>query len=103
LQTGDGPLKLDLSGPYDTDDGEVLVDWALQGHGIINRERFLIAGPLASGDLVEVLPDTPPLPSDLAIVYPHKRLLDPKMRVFMDFMIEHCLAQVRAIEAEPAG
>jgi len=48
---------IDLAGPFDTDDGEVLVDWALAGHGVVNLARFLLAEHLASGALVPVLPE----------------------------------------------
>lgn len=103
LTTEDGQLRLDLSGPFDADDGEVLVDWALAGHGIINRARFQVAEHLASGALVEVLSATPPLPAELAVVYPHKRLMDPKLRVFIDFIVEHCRRCITEIEARHAA
>jgi len=99
LRTPEGPQRVELSGPFDTDDGEVLADWALAGHGVVNLARFLLAEHLASGALVEVMADTPPVPADLAIVYPHKRLMDPKLRVFIDFMAEQCRARVTALEA----
>jgi DNA-binding transcriptional LysR family regulator len=99
FQTPEGPLRLELSGPFDTDDGEVLVDWALAGHGVVNLARFLVAEQLASGALVEVLADTPPAPSELAIVYPHKRLMDPKLRVFIDYMAAECRRRVEALHA----
>ncbi|MBA3325556.1 MAG: LysR family transcriptional regulator [Rhodobacteraceae bacterium] len=98
LATPGGPLRLELAGPFDTDDGEVLADWALAGHGVVNLARFLVAGHLASGALVEVLPETPPAPAELAIVYPHKRLMDPKLRVFIDYMAEQCRARVLALQ-----
>ena len=101
--TPEGPLRLDLSGPFDTDDGAVLVDWALAGHGVVNLARFLLAEHLASGALVEVLPDTPPTAAELAIVYPHKRLMDPKLRVFIDYMAAQCRTRVEALHALANG
>jgi DNA-binding transcriptional LysR family regulator len=101
MQTPKGPQRIELAGPFDTDDGEVLADWALAGHGVVNLARFLIAGHLASGALEEVLPETPPAPAELAILYPHKRLMDPKLRVFIDFMAEECRRRVAALDAHP--
>ncbi|CAN5689860.1 LysR family transcriptional regulator [soil metagenome] len=106
LQCPDGRWRFEPAGPFDTDDGEVLIDWALAGHGIINRARFEVAEHLASGALVAVLAQAPPVPAELAIVYPHKRLMDPKLRAFIDFMAEHCRAAVASAEAclaAPAG
>jgi len=99
FSTPEGPLRLELAGPFDTDDGEVLVDWALAGHGVVNLARFLVAEHLASGALVELLADTPPAPAELAIVYPHKRLMDPKLRVFIDYMAEQCRIRIQALHA----
>lgn len=103
LATPEGPMRLDLAGPFDCDDGEVLMDWALAGHGVVNLTRFQLAAHLASGALVEVLAETPPLPAELAIVYPHKRLMDPKLRVFIDYMAAECRARIIALEAGAAA
>ena len=102
LQTPEGPLRLELSGPFDTDDGEVLIDWALAGEGIVNLTRFQLAPHLASGALVEVLPATPPPPAELAFVYPHKRLMDPKLRVFIDHMAGEIRRRVEALDVPAA-
>ncbi len=94
LETPEGPQRLDVAGSYDSDDGDVLTDWALSGRGIINKPRFEVAAHLASGALVEILPDTPPLPSTFGCLYPHRRLQDSKVRLFIDFMIEQLRADV---------
>ena len=89
LQTPDGGLRLDLTGPLDCDDAGVLVDWALAGAGIVNRPRLELAPHLASGALVELLADTPPQPAVFACLYPHRRQQDPKIRLFADYMVRH--------------
>lgn len=88
LKTAKGPRKLDVSGKYDADDGDVLTQWALDGRGIANKPRFDIAAQLADGTLLEVLPNTPPTPASFGCLYPHRRLQDPKVRLFIDFMIQ---------------
>ncbi len=88
LQTDTGPRKIEASGRFDADDGDVLTQWARQGSGIANRPRFDVVADLASGDLVEVLPDTPPLPASFGCLYPHRKLQDPKIRLFVDFMCQ---------------
>lgn len=84
LRTPTGPQKLEVRGRYDADDGDVLTDWALSGQGIVNKPRFDVAGHLASGRLVEVLPQTPPVATIFGCLYPHKKLQDPKIRLFVD-------------------
>lgn len=94
LQTEDGPQKVTVSGPYDADEGDVLTDWALAGHGIVNKPLFEVADHIKSGALVRVLAETPPPPSRFACLYPHRRLQDPKVRLFVDYMITQCRNRV---------
>lgn len=79
-----GQMKLEVRGRYDADDGDVLTDWALAGRGIINKPRFDVHEHIASGRLVEVLPNTPPLPTIFGCLYTHKKLQDPKIRLFVE-------------------
>ncbi|EAV41103.1 transcriptional regulator, LysR family protein [Stappia aggregata IAM 12614] len=89
LQTPAGPRKLQVSGKMDADHGDVLTDWALSGYGIVNKPRFDVAQHLDSGRLVEILKDTPPPPTIFGCLYPHRRLQDPKIRHFVDFVISN--------------
>jgi DNA-binding transcriptional LysR family regulator len=90
LQTADGPFRVEGSGRFDADTADVLTRWALEGHGIVNRPRFEVAEALQRGSLVEVLPATPPEPSVFGILYPHRKLQDPKVQRFIDFMVRNC-------------
>ena len=92
LRTDMGPVKLEVRGKYDADDGDVLTDWALAGRGIINKPRFDVHEHLEEGRLVEVLPNTPPMPTIFGCLYPHKRLQDPKIRLFVDHIARHSKA-----------
>lgn len=90
LQMPDGIRKFEIGGPYDSDDGDVLTQWALEGRGIINKPLFEVKSYLNEGTLVEILKDTPPASIQLAAIYPHKRFQDPKVRLMIDFMAERC-------------
>ena len=102
LQTATGPRKIEISGPFETDDGDVLTDWALAGRGIIMKPRFEVARHLKDGALVTLLEDTPPAIATLACLYPHKQFLDPKVRLFIEFMVVHCRKQVNDMTAGEA-
>jgi len=86
LDTPDGPRKFEVSGAYDADDSDVLADWALAGAGIANKPLYDVARHLASGRLVEVLPQCRPVPSIFGCLYPHRKLQDPKVRLLVDFI-----------------
>ena len=89
LQTPDGPVSLPVGGPLDADDGDVLTEWALGGEGIVLKPVWEIADHLRSGALNPILLDYPLEPLTLAVIYPHRRFLSARVRVFADFMIEH--------------
>lgn len=95
LITPEGPKRFRVSGRYEADDGEVLTDWALAGHGIVLKPIFEIADHLAAGRLVPVAEETPPEPVQVACLYTHRRGQDPKTRLFMEFMIDRIGAAVR--------
>jgi DNA-binding transcriptional LysR family regulator len=78
-----------VTGPFETDDGDVLTNWALEGHGIVLKPSFEVADHLESGALVPVLADVPPVPVQLGCLYTHRRHQDPKTRLFIDHMAQH--------------
>ncbi len=88
LQTKQGPQKFDVRGRFESDDGDVLTDWALKGAGIALKPMFEVSHHLRSGALVHVVEETPPLDVQMACLYTHRRHQDPKTRLFMEFMIE---------------
>ncbi|WP_136659344.1 LysR family transcriptional regulator [Nitratireductor sp. XY-223] len=96
LQTPEGVRKVEVSGVFDSDDGDVLMEWALAGHGVVNKPRFEVQRFINSGQLVEILPDNPPVPAKLAVIFPHKDFQDPKLRLFIDFMAARCQKMIRA-------
>jgi len=97
LKTDEGPRKFEIRGPFDTDDGDVITAWALEGHGIMNKPRFEIEPYLRDGRLKVILPQNPPMPVKLAAVYPHRNLQDPKLRLLVDFMAERCQRMIGEI------
>jgi DNA-binding transcriptional LysR family regulator len=99
LETPEGPKSFAVSGPFESDDGDVLTAWALDGRGIVNKPVFEVRDHLASGALVPVVDRAPPAPVDLACLYPHKRRQDPKVRLFIDFMVEKCRAEVNDVSS----
>jgi len=96
LITADGPKRFRVSGRFEADDGEVLTDWALAGHGIALKPIFEVADHLKSGRLVPVATQTPPEPVQMACLYTHRRGQDPKARLFMEFVIDRIGSAIRS-------
>jgi len=99
LQMPDGPQKFEVHGAYDSDDGDVLTGWALAGRGIVNKPRFEIEPFIRDLRLKVIMTATPPVPVQLAAVYPHKKLQDPKVRLLLDFMADRCQRMIKDILA----
>ncbi len=99
LHTDEGPKRFRVSGHYESDDGDVLTDWALAGHGIALKPIFEVADHLLSGRLVPVAADSPPEPIQMACLFTHRRRQDPKTRLFMEFMIARIGDVIKNTEA----
>jgi len=100
LRTPGGPRKMEVAGSYDSDCLDVLAAWALDHRGIANVPVFEVADALRAGDLVEVLPDTPPVDAIFGCLYPHRRLQDPKVRLFIDFVATHSRSLIDGLQAD---
>jgi DNA-binding transcriptional LysR family regulator len=97
LQSPEGPQTWDIAGPLESDDGDVLTEWALQGQGIVLKPLFEVAEHLRAGRLVPVATAAPPLPVALALLTPHRRLRDPKVTLFADFIAARCRAALEEL------
>ena len=98
LITEDGPQRFRVSGRYESDDGDVLVNWALAGHGVALRPIFEVADHLTTGRLIPVATRTPPEPIQMACLYTHRRRQDPKTRLFMEFVVDEIGKVVKLAE-----
>lgn len=76
-----------VAGRYACDNWEVLREWALAGLGIALKSTWDVYRNLQDGSLVALFPGYS-FHSDVAIyaVYPHRRHLPAKTRVFIEFL-----------------
>lgn len=58
------------------------------GLGLVQAPRYRFEDDLASGALVEVLADHPPTPTPISVLYPSSRQLSPRVRVFVDWLVD---------------
>jgi DNA-binding transcriptional LysR family regulator len=76
-----------IRGNLTTNDGGVAVAWALEGHGILMRAEWDIAGYLKSGRLVQVLPQYHTPDADIHAVYAQRHQASTRVRAFVDFIV----------------
>jgi DNA-binding transcriptional LysR family regulator len=58
------------------------------GFGLMQAPRYRYAEDLAAGTLVELLHEHPPSPTPISVLYPKSRQLSPRVRVFIDWLVE---------------
>ena len=86
LTDGKQQTMVKVRSPLAVNHGEIAVDWALAGHGIVLRSEWDIAADLRRGDLVRVLAPWVGASADIHAVYPTRHHLSAKVRVFLDFL-----------------
>ena len=81
-------LRLPVKGNLNLDHPEAHVEAAIAGAGIIQELKFIVAPAIAQGKLVPILEAYASVGEPITILYPQKRYLSAKVRVFLDFMQE---------------
>jgi DNA-binding transcriptional LysR family regulator len=77
-------LQIGVSGPLTTNNGDVLLEAARAGAGIVDLPTFYTCDDLRDGRLLPVLPEWHPPSLALYAVYPPNRHLSVKVRRFID-------------------
>lgn len=78
-----------VHGNFVANNGQSIYDLLVSGHGISRAAEFLICKDLSDGRLVELLGDyLEDDPSPIHAVYPDPRHLSPKVRAFIDYLVE---------------
>jgi DNA-binding transcriptional LysR family regulator len=78
-----------VHGMLSSNDGDIVLGWALEGHGIVIRSEWDLAKYLESGRLKVVLPDFVLPSADLYVYYPSRSNQTVRARVFIEFLVEH--------------
>jgi DNA-binding transcriptional LysR family regulator len=76
-------------GPLDCSDGQVLHAWCLAGYGIAWRSTWEVESEVASGQLVEVLAEFAAPPNGIYAVFPQRKHLALRVRLWIDFLKHH--------------
>jgi LysR family transcriptional regulator, regulator for bpeEF and oprC len=81
-------VQLPVQSYLQFDYAEALLEAAIAGAGIIQAPKYIVAGAIAQGKLQPILTDYASQEGTvIAIIYPQKKYLPAKVRVFIDFMM----------------
>ncbi|MBM7034894.1 LysR family transcriptional regulator [Vibrio ulleungensis] len=86
----DKVIDIKTRGKIRTDNGDAIRELCVAGHGITMNSMWSVYQQIKSGELIEILTDTP-YKSDTAIwvLYPSSRFVAPKVRAFIDFFSDY--------------
>ena len=87
LNRGKRQQIVSVSGNLVSNSVDSLYEMALQGQGIINLAEFIVGPDLQSGRLVPLLKSYKSDSQLIHAIYPHRRHLPAKVRVFVDFLV----------------
>jgi DNA-binding transcriptional LysR family regulator len=82
-------VHLKPGGPLNCSDGQVLHDWCLSGYGIAWRSIWEVEAEIASGALVPVLEEFAAPANGVYAVFPQRKHLPLRVRLWIDFLKLH--------------
>ncbi|WP_026354524.1 LysR family transcriptional regulator [Massilia niastensis] len=88
FRSGTRQETVKVRGPLSSNDGETVLAWALDGHGIVLRSEWDVAPYLRSGRLRVLLTEWTTPPADIYVLFPTKSHLQAKTRAMVDFMLD---------------
>jgi DNA-binding transcriptional LysR family regulator len=86
LQGASGTIDVPIASRMVSNSADLQREFALADMGIFILPSFAVSDELSSGRLVRILPDYHLERLPILLVYPSRRLLSSKVRVFVDFM-----------------
>jgi DNA-binding transcriptional LysR family regulator len=101
FQCPEGKLSVSVRGNFQTNNGSLLKQAAIAGMGVAMFPRFMVSDALADGRLVGVLDAYVPPPHGVYAVHAQRRHVPPKVRAFVDFLVE-ALKEVMPVEEPPS-
>lgn len=84
-----GSETIAVSHRFLANNGQALLTAAIAGLGLLLQPTPLVRDALASGDLVQLLPDYRPSARPMHVLYAPDRRITPKLRSFLDFTVAH--------------
>ncbi len=82
------PVRIDVETRLQCNSGEMELKLALGGLGVARLPDFICGKDVAAGRLEPVLQKYQAPPRGIFAIYPHRRHLSPKVRMFVDFLAE---------------
>ena len=96
FRRGDETTAVRVGGAFAVNHFGMLLRAAIRGAGVVRLPHYLVASAIVSGQLVHLLPDFELPPSAAYLVYPQRRHMPFRNRVFRDFVVNWFTVPERA-------
>ena len=90
FQLGDDVRLINLPKQVSVNSAEGYLAACVAGYGLVQTPRYHVAQQVREGSLQEVLSDCLPPRLALTALYPPHRQLSPRVRVFVDWLVDLC-------------
>lgn len=81
-------IRVPINGRYKVSSGLAVREALIAGFGLSLTPRLYVEDAIADGRLVTVLDEWSPVKTPIYAVYPSRRYVLPKVRAFVDFLVE---------------
>lgn len=85
----EGRVTVPMNGRFVTNSGEALRAAGVAGMGVLLQPYELVADEIQAGRLVRLLPEYESPSRALHVLYASDRQMTPKLRSFLDFVVQH--------------
>ncbi len=87
-----------VRGSLSSNHGEVAVQLALEGHGVLLRSSWDVREHLASGQLVQLLADYQPPHADIYALYQRRQHVAQRISVFARYLAQALAQRLQPLE-----
>lgn len=88
FEDANGVHTVHVKGNFETNSADAIYKATLEGLGIARLATYLVGEDIRAGRLVRLLSEYKAPKTDLLAIYPNRKHLAPKVRVFVDFLTQ---------------
>ncbi len=81
-------IKIKMSGNRASNDGDIVRRWCVAGKGLAVKSCLDMSGDLLAGNIVSIMPEFTPTPTELWLICPSRQLITPATRLLRDMFKE---------------
>lgn len=83
--------KIKMSGNRASNDGDLVRRWCVAGKGLAAKSCLDMSTDLLSGNVINIMPEFKPTPTELWLIFPSRQLITPAVRLLRDNIKKKCI------------